>query len=421
MAQLLFRTTKLCVPVPMSKCVARFMNMTSSSRRVICDSKHTSIRASLNKGISDDVVRHASLLSFFAGGTLGGRPNDITFTKVVSDAEKLVGYPTSFMSLRCLLSDEMSNVAMYVRKLVGTKHPLLKTARGLVLEGKHAVQTRGLIVLLISKAAGPTTKTDQPAMNDELISGIHNSQRQLAEIVELIHTANLIHLGVVNLKDVQPTDGPLKDMELGNKVAILSGDFLLANACTALAQLRNTKVVEIISSAIGNMMEAEFVHIDDSNLPLPAPFSIDQWEEHCYLSRGALIAKSCRSAMELAGHSEERQEKASEFGKHMACTQKLHEELQPYLNPDSEVELSLTSAPTIMYLQNNKDIKPNELLDEKRLYRAIFGSSSTINKVQNLCKDHGEKAIDALQIFHPSDARTALEKIIQALMTFPIR
>lgn len=51
------------------------------------------------------------------------------WNKVVSDAEKIVGYPTSFMSLRCLLSDELSNVAMHVRKLVGTKHPLLSTAR----------------------------------------------------------------------------------------------------------------------------------------------------------------------------------------------------------------------------------------------------------------------------------------------------
>ena len=49
--------------------------------------------------------------------------------RAVSDAEKIVGYPTSFMSLRCLLSDEISNVAMHMRKLVGTKHPLLKTAR----------------------------------------------------------------------------------------------------------------------------------------------------------------------------------------------------------------------------------------------------------------------------------------------------
>ena len=51
------------------------------------------------------------------------------WNKAVSEAEKIVGYPTSFMSLRCLLSDELSNVAMQMRKLVGTKHPLLKTAR----------------------------------------------------------------------------------------------------------------------------------------------------------------------------------------------------------------------------------------------------------------------------------------------------
>ena len=57
---------------------------------------------------------------------LGGKNS---LSKAVSDAEKIVGYPTSFLSLRCLLSDEMSNVALHMRKLVGTKHPLLKTAR----------------------------------------------------------------------------------------------------------------------------------------------------------------------------------------------------------------------------------------------------------------------------------------------------
>lgn len=50
-------------------------------------------------------------------------------SKAVSEAEKIVGYPTSFLSLRCLLSDEMSNIALHMRKLVSTKHPLLKTAR----------------------------------------------------------------------------------------------------------------------------------------------------------------------------------------------------------------------------------------------------------------------------------------------------
>ena len=61
--------------------------------------------------------------------SLFGASETSAWASAVSEAEKLVGYPTSFLSLRCLLSDELSNVALQARKLVGTKHPLLKTAR----------------------------------------------------------------------------------------------------------------------------------------------------------------------------------------------------------------------------------------------------------------------------------------------------
>ena len=70
-----------------------------------------------------------------------------------------------------------------------------------------------------------------------------SSQRNLAEITEMIYTANLIHKGVVNLDSLEITDPTYKDMEYGNKIAILSGDFLLANASTGLAELNNTKVM----------------------------------------------------------------------------------------------------------------------------------------------------------------------------------
>lgn len=59
----------------------------------------------------------------------------------------------------------------------------------------------------------------------------------------MIHTANLIHKGVVNLAEFSDSEDREKnDMEFGNKMAVLSGDFLLANACTELASLNNTKV-----------------------------------------------------------------------------------------------------------------------------------------------------------------------------------
>lgn len=79
---------------------------------------------------------------------------------------------------------------------------------------------------------------------------LFHSQRNLAEITELIHTAFLVHRGIVNLKEWTVSDGPLKDMQFGNKMAVLSGDFLLANACTGLAQLDNTKVPRLTNCSL---------------------------------------------------------------------------------------------------------------------------------------------------------------------------
>ena len=75
----------------------------------------------------------------------------------------------------------------------------------------------------------------------------------------MIHTAFLIHKGVVNIRELLPTDGPRSIMEFGNKISVLSGDFLLASACLGLAQLRNTYVVDLISQAISDLTEAAFM------------------------------------------------------------------------------------------------------------------------------------------------------------------
>ena len=74
------------------------------------------------------------------------------------------------------------------------------------------------------------------ATNNEILQ----SQRSLAEITELIHTSHLIHNGVIDLK----TDN--SNLEFGNKMAVLCGDFLLAHACVELAALKNIQVLPII-------------------------------------------------------------------------------------------------------------------------------------------------------------------------------
>ncbi|KAG9274936.1 decaprenyl-diphosphate synthase subunit 2 [Astyanax mexicanus] len=347
------------------------------------------------------------------------------WTKVVSDAEKIVGYPTSFMSLRCLLSDELSNVAMHVRKLVGTKHPLLNTARGFVYDSKHNLQMRGLVVLLMSKAAGPSS-TSSDVLLPDMVSGIYPSQRNLAEITELIHTAFLVHRGIVNLKEWTYSDGPLKDLQFGNKMAVLSGDFLLANACTGLAQLNNTKVVELISSAIGDLVQGVYhessISTEEGNL------SLASWEDQTFLSHGALLAKSCQAAMELARHDAEAQLLAYRYGKHLALGHKLNSDLQPFQKSGSDSAVfSLDSAPVVFHrlivgherwlhqLQQTQNIAKQTGYSK---LRRLIKTESGVSQAADLCTYHGTKALEAIRRFPASEARSALENIASAVMKF---
>ncbi|KAG6463021.1 hypothetical protein O3G_MSEX013605, partial [Manduca sexta] len=200
------------------------------------------------------------------------------WNRAVSEAEKIVGYPTSFLSLRWILSDEIANVALHLRKLVGSNHPLLKTAKNLIYNGKNNMQAWGLIVLLVSKAAGHSAEI--PDMEQDKAAGVLHSQRALAEVTEMIRTSHLVHKGLVNMNARRTADEP-DDMMFGNKIALLSGDYLLANSCTELANLRNQELVELMSSAVRDLAEAEFLgERDEQNNPLPSrPLAKEDREE----------------------------------------------------------------------------------------------------------------------------------------------
>ena len=113
------------------------------------------------------------------------RQDDLT--RALSDAEKIVGYPTSFLNLRYLLSDEISKIAIYMKRFAMSKHPMFRTARGFVSDENNTMQARGLLVLHVSKASRPCLQSDW-SMDQDLVADIHSSQRQLADITETIHT-----------------------------------------------------------------------------------------------------------------------------------------------------------------------------------------------------------------------------------------
>ena len=99
-------------------------------------------------------------------------------------------------------------------------------------------------------------------------TGVLGNQRSLAEVIEMIHSAQQIHRSVLNLpfklpeaaeNEAKTLQEDLEELEYGNKLAILGGDYLLANACTNLANLNNTYVTELIALSIAEFAQSEFI------------------------------------------------------------------------------------------------------------------------------------------------------------------
>ncbi|XP_013776731.1 decaprenyl-diphosphate synthase subunit 2-like [Limulus polyphemus] len=349
------------------------------------------------------------------------------WNRAVSDAEKIVGYPTSYFSLRCLLSDEISNIALHLRKLIGTNHPILKTAKRLIYNGRNNMQTRGLIVLLVSKAVGHHTSS-RDYLEASRSAGISQRQRSLAEITEMIHTAHLIHRGMLNLSEsAVPDSNTLKDLQFGNKISVLSGDYLLANACKGLAELRNCTAVDLISTAIGDFMQAEFVgeHDSEGNALPTASMGVADWEQRSFLWAGSLMANSCKATLELAGHNQEVQERGYEFGKVIGLAWQTHADLQPftdtYRHPPGTM-FDLTSVPVLLCLENEPKLLDYirscgasvTSLDFKKLHTTVI-ESGAVEKAKKLLSTYTKRAQVILAEFGNSDATLALLKIVHAL------
>lgn len=350
------------------------------------------------------------------------------WNKAVSEAEKIVGYPTSFLSLRWLLSDEIANVALHLRKLVGSNHPLLKTAKGLLYNGKNNMQAWGLIVLLLSKAAGHLNVNE---MEEDKAAGVLYSQRALAEVTEMIRTSHLVHKGLVNIHPGLFQEGAvLNDMTFGNKIALLSGDYLLSNCCVELAALRNQEITELMSSAVRDLTESEFVgQRDQQNNPLPTnPLEgspVEEWTLRSELSGGRLLGKSCEGTLRLAGHSKEFSKEGYKFGKHLALAWQACLDMEPFMplsQHSSEVGFSLVAAPVLFHLEYDSSLynliqagaeNVNDV-DYAEIQR-IVSNGPGLAMTKRLRQEHSQKAMEVLAAFEHNDARTALSNIIVAM------
>ena len=131
-----------------------------------------------------------------------------------------------------------------------------------------------------------------------------------AAAMEMIHVATLVHDDVIDEATLR-RDQKTINAALGNKIAILLGDFLYAKASSMLSSLGDAKLLQWISDATTQMCLGEFTQ---SYLKETPNLNEAYYLELIHKKTARLMAACCQCGAYLAQTSKEEQEFLYQFG-----------------------------------------------------------------------------------------------------------
>ncbi|XP_042477452.1 solanesyl-diphosphate synthase 1, mitochondrial-like isoform X2 [Macadamia integrifolia] len=157
-----------------------------------------------------------------------------------------------------LVAEELSILANRLRAMVVAEVPKLASAAEYFFKmGVEGKRFRPTVILLMATALNmPITKSASDGVIDTLSDELRKRQQCIAEITEMIYVASLLHDDVLDDAETRRGIGAL-NVVMGNKIAVLAGDFLLSRACVALASLENTEVVSLLATAVEHLVTGE--------------------------------------------------------------------------------------------------------------------------------------------------------------------
>ncbi|ETW86793.1 hypothetical protein HETIRDRAFT_308186 [Heterobasidion irregulare TC 32-1] len=267
------------------------------------------------------------------------------------------------------------------------------------------------------------------------------TQLRLAQIVEMIHVASLLHDDVIDSADLR-RGVPSGPAAFGNKLAILGGDFLLGRASAALSRLGDHEVVELIASVIANLVEGEILQLGkagpdagrtgESEALVAARVGQERWNVYLkktYLKTASLMAKGARAAVVLGGSKEGEiwKEVAYAYGRNLGIAfQQLVDDVLDYDAAEAtmgkpggaDLRLGLATGPALYAWEEHPEMGPLiarkfEQQGDVELARDLVRRSSGVERTRALARAHADKARETLQLLPESDARSALEVLTE--------
>lgn len=310
------------------------------------------------------------------------------------------------------VENDLSAFEPYFKSIMSSKVPLLQTITNYIYRRKGK-QVRPLLVYL---SAG-------------LNGSINDSTKVAAAMIELLHTATLIHDDVVD--EAYERRGSFSINALWrSKISVLVGDFLLSKGLLLAIETNQFELLRNMSNAVQEMSEGELIQIERSR-----KMNIDEetYYEIIKKKTATLIASCLVNGAQSANATDEAKKAIYEYGINLGMAFQIKDDIfdyqakgilgKPIGNDIKENKLTLP----LIYSLSKVDSKTKKRILE--LLRKSKRSSKAVEQVIGFAKEHGgvdyaiekmnefkNNATKSLEFFSKSDYRDSLEMMAEFIV-----
>lgn len=306
------------------------------------------------------------------------------------------------------IASEMASFEKYFRNQLKTPIPLLDIITNYILRRKGK-QLRPMLVFLAAKINAPVTEGSYIA----------------ATLIELLHTATLIHDDVVD--ETYQRRGFFSINALWNtKIAVLVGDYFLSRGLLTALDTNQIDILKIVSAAVKEISEGELLQMEKSR-KLDITESV--YFEIIRKKTATLISACTIAGAYSVNASPEQCEAMRSYGENLGVAFQIRDDLfdfeqnglldKPTGNDIKEKKLTL---PLIYVLQHFSDRKRRSVLQTIRRHHK---NPKKVGEIIQLVVEHGgleyaltqmelysKKAVESLNIYPDSPTKNALIQLV---------
>jgi octaprenyl-diphosphate synthase len=281
------------------------------------------------------------------------------------------------------------------------------------VSGRNGKRIRPLVLLLSAKLCG---ETNQKTIN-------------YAIILELLHTATLIHDDVVD-NTMERRSQPSANAKYDNRLAVLLGDYILSLAITQAVMAQNFAILNIISRLAQNLAEGELAQLISSKELL---FDEKRYFEVIWKKTAVLLSSCSEMGALSVDTSPDNQEKLRLIGENLGICFQIKDDIFDYFEQgeigkptgndirEGKITLpliyALKTAPekisdAMFALIQKKNFSPEnvkKLTDFAKEYKGIEYAQSKMQDIKG-------KTIVLLNDFPDSEAKTAIIQLIDYII-----